>query len=56
MIFDAATGESMMSIDPDRAFRIINAFATTDRQRQHDRRLAQRKRMLDLNTTDAILA
>jgi hypothetical protein len=56
MILDAAAGESMMLIDADGAYRIINSFVTTDRQVLHDRRSTQRKGMLDLNTTDAILA
>jgi hypothetical protein len=56
MVLDVAVSESMMAIDADRAYRIINAFATTDRMRQQDRRLVQKKVMPELNTIDAMLA
>ena len=56
MILDAATDGTMMSIDAEQAAIIINALASTDRQAQHNRRPVQRKGVLDLNTSYAILA
>ncbi|KAF1874145.1 hypothetical protein Lal_00041590 [Lupinus albus] len=37
------------------ATRIIIALSSTDRQAQYNRRLVQKKGMLDMNTSDAIL-
>jgi len=56
MILDAATNGTMMSVDAEQATRIIEALASTDHQAQHNRQTVQRKRVLDLSTTDAILA
>ncbi|XP_027941135.1 uncharacterized protein LOC114194932 [Vigna unguiculata] len=56
MILDAAAGGTMMSVDAEQAIRIIEALASTDHQAQHNRQTVQRKGVLDLSTTDAILA
>ncbi|XP_052730484.1 uncharacterized protein LOC108341253 [Vigna angularis] len=56
MILDAAAGGTMMSVDAEQATRIIEALASTDHQAQHNRQTVQRKGILDLSTTDAILA
>ncbi|XP_047157361.1 uncharacterized protein LOC124828176 [Vigna umbellata] len=56
MILDAVAGGTMMSVDAEQATRIIEALAPTDHQAQHNRQTVQRKGMLDLSTTDAILA
>ncbi|XP_027903621.1 uncharacterized protein LOC114163516 [Vigna unguiculata] len=55
MILDAAAGGTMMSVDAEQATRIIEALASTDHQAQHNRQTVQRKGVLDLSTTDAIL-
>ncbi|XP_047166272.1 uncharacterized protein LOC124835393 [Vigna umbellata] len=56
MILDAAAGGTMMSVDAEQATRIIEALASTDHQAQYNRQTVQRKGILDLSTTDAILA
>ncbi|XP_052734103.1 uncharacterized protein LOC128196651 [Vigna angularis] len=56
MILDAAAGGTMMSVDAEQATRIIEALASTHHQAQHNRQTVQRKGILDLSTTDAILA
>ncbi|KAK7395179.1 hypothetical protein VNO78_15726 [Psophocarpus tetragonolobus] len=56
MILDAAAGGTMMSVEAEQATIIIEALASTDHQAQHNRQTVQRKGMLDLSTTDAILA
>jgi len=56
MILDAAMGGTVM-VDIEQATRIIGALASTDYQAQHDRQTVQQKKgMLDLNTTNALLA
>jgi len=54
MILDAAADGTMMSVDAEQAIRIIKA--STDHQPQHNRQTVQSKGVLDLSTTDAILA
>jgi len=56
MILDAAAGGTMMSVDAKQATRIIDALASTDYQTQHDKYTVQKKGVLDLSTSDAILA
>jgi len=56
IILDAAVGGTMMSVDAEQATRIIDALASTDYQAQHDRYIVQKKGVLDLSTSDAILA
>jgi len=56
MILDAAAGGTMMDVDVEQATRIIDALASTDYQAQHDRQVVQKKGMLDLSTSDALLA
>ncbi|KAG2409367.1 uncharacterized protein HKW66_Vig0000320 [Vigna angularis] len=56
MILDAAAGGTMMSVDAEQATRIIKALASTDHQAQHNKQTVQWKGILDLSTTDAILA
>ncbi|XP_019425057.1 PREDICTED: uncharacterized protein LOC109333933 [Lupinus angustifolius] len=56
MILDAAAGGTMMVVDAEQATRIITALSSTDRQTQHNRRSVQKKGVLDLQTSDAILA
>ncbi|KAF1883454.1 hypothetical protein Lal_00003403 [Lupinus albus] len=56
MIIDAAAGGTMMAVDAEQATRIITALTSTDRQAQHNRRSVHKRGMLDLNTSDAILA
>jgi len=56
MILDAAAGGTMMSVDAEQGTRIIDALASTDYQAQHDRYTVQEKWVLDLSTSDAILA
>jgi len=56
MILDAAAGGTMMVVDVEQANKIINALASTNYQAQHYQSSVQKKRMLELNTQDAILA
>jgi len=57
MISDAAAGGTMMAVDVEQATKIIDALAYADYQAQHDRQTMQQKKgMLDLNTTDVLLA
>jgi len=56
MILDATAGSTMMDVDVEQATRIIDALASTDYQAQHDRQVVQKKGMLDLSTSDALLA
>jgi len=56
MILDAAAGGTMMSVDVEQATRIIDALASTDYQAQDDRYTVQKKGVLDLSTSDVILA
>ena len=56
MILDAAAGGTMMVVEAEQATRISDAFASTDYQAQHDRYTVQKKGVLDLSTSDAILA
>jgi len=46
----------MMSVDAEQATRIIDALASTDYQAQHDKYTVQKKGVLDLSTSNAILA
>jgi len=55
MILDAVAGGTMMSVDAEQATRIIEALASIDHQAQHNRQSVQRKGVLDLSITDAIL-
>jgi len=55
MILDAATGGTMMTVDAERATRIIDALASIDYQAKYDRQSVQEKGVFELNTTDAIL-
>jgi len=45
-----------MTVDANQATRIIDALTSTDYQAQHDIYTLQKKGMLDLSTSDAILA
>ncbi|XP_019455104.1 PREDICTED: uncharacterized protein LOC109356228 [Lupinus angustifolius] len=56
MILDVAAGGTMMSVDAEQATRIITALSATDRQAQHNKRTVQKRGVLDLSTSDAILA
>ena len=56
IILDTAAGGTMMDVDVEQAIRIIDALASTDYRAQHDRQVVQKKRMLDLSTSDALLA
>jgi len=56
MILNATAGSTMMDVDVEQATRIIDALASTDYQAQHDRQVVQKKGMLDLSTSDALLA
>ncbi|XP_019429801.1 PREDICTED: uncharacterized protein LOC109337307 [Lupinus angustifolius] len=56
MILDAAAGGTMMAVDAEKATRVITALCAIDRQAQHNRRTMQKKGVLDLSTSDAILA
>jgi len=56
MILDAVTGGIMMNVDAEQATRIIEALTSTNHQAQHNRQTIKRKGVLDLGTTDAILA
>ncbi|XP_019455123.1 PREDICTED: uncharacterized protein LOC109356250 [Lupinus angustifolius] len=56
MILDAAAGGTMMAVDVEQATRIITTLSTTDRQAQHNRRTVPKRGVLDLNTSDEILA
>jgi len=56
MILDAPTGGTMMNAEAEQAIRIIKALASTNHQAQHNRQIVQRKGVIDLSTTDAILA
>ena len=55
MILDAVGG-TLMNVDAEQATRIIEALASTDKQAQHNRQTIQRKGVLDLSTTNVILA
>ena len=46
----------MMVVDVEQATRIINALASINYQTQHDRQGIQKKGLLELNTSDALLA
>jgi len=56
MILDAAVGGTMMDVDVEQATRIIDALASTDYQAQHVRQVVQKKGVLDLSTSDTLLA
>jgi len=56
MILDAAAGGTMMDVDVEQVTRIIVALASTDYQAQHDRQVVQKNGMLDLSTSDVLLA
>ena len=56
MILDASAGRTLMSVDAEQATRIIEALASTNHQAQHNRQTVQRKGVLDLSTTYAILS
>ncbi|KAL2330367.1 hypothetical protein Fmac_017948 [Flemingia macrophylla] len=56
MLLDAAAGGTMMSMGPDEATKIIDSFASSDHQAQHNRQHSSRKSMLELNSNDTILA
>ncbi|KAF1868250.1 hypothetical protein Lal_00018770 [Lupinus albus] len=56
MILDAAVGGTIMVVDVEQATKIITALSSTDRQAQHKWRSVQQRGMLDLNTSDVILA
>ncbi|XP_027922561.1 uncharacterized protein LOC114180442 [Vigna unguiculata] len=56
MILDATAGGTMMSVDAEKATRIIEALASIDHQAQHNRQIVQRKGVFDHSTTDSILA
>ncbi|XP_019414596.1 PREDICTED: uncharacterized protein LOC109326362 [Lupinus angustifolius] len=55
-ILDAAGGGTMMVVDVEQATRILIALSSTNRQAQHNRRSVQKRGVLDLNTSYAILA
>jgi len=46
----------MMVVDVEQATRIIDALTSTDYQAQHDRQGIQKRGLLELNTSDALLA
>ncbi|XP_019450616.1 PREDICTED: uncharacterized protein LOC109352889 [Lupinus angustifolius] len=56
MLLDVAAGGTMMVMDAEQATRIITALSATYWQTQHNRRTLQKRGVLDLNTSDAILA
>ena len=56
MILDASAGGTMMTVEAKQATRIIDALASTNYQAQHDRYTWQKKGVIDLSTSDAILA
>ncbi|KAF1886092.1 hypothetical protein Lal_00021374 [Lupinus albus] len=56
MILDATAGGTMMVVDAEQDTRIIAALSSTNMKTQHNQRSVQKRVMLDLNTSDAILA
>jgi len=56
MILDALAGGTIMIVDAEQVTRIINALASTNYEAQYDRHTMQKKGLLDLSTSDAILA
>ncbi|KAF1862458.1 hypothetical protein Lal_00026992 [Lupinus albus] len=56
MILDVAAGGTMTVVDVEQATRIITVLSSIDRQAQHNRRSVQKRGVLDLNTSDVILA
>jgi len=56
MLLDAATGGTMRVVDVEQATKIIDALASIDYQNQHDKQGIQKKGLLELNTSDVLLA
>jgi len=56
MLLVAATSGTMMVVDVEQAIRIIDALTSTNYQVQHDRQGIQKKGLLKLNNSDALLA
>jgi len=56
MLLDVAAGGTIIVVDVEQATKIIDALATIDYQAQHDRQGIQKKGLLDLSTSDALLA
>ena len=48
MILDAVASGTIMFVDVEQATRIIDAFASTDHQSQHNRQSIQKRGVLDL--------
>ena len=56
MLLNVVVGGTMMVVDANQATRIIEPLATTDYEAQHDKQGHQKRRLLELNTADALLA
>lgn len=56
IILDVAVEGTMMVVDAKQAKKIIDTLASTNYQVQHDRQDGQKKRVLELSTTNALLA
>jgi len=55
MLLDDAASGTMMALNVEQATRIIDALASNDHQAQHDRQGIPKKRLLELNTSNALL-
>jgi len=56
MLLDVAVGGTIMVVDVEQSTRIVDALASTNYQVQHGRQGIQKKGLLKLNTSDALLA
>nr|KYP46005.1 hypothetical protein KK1_032389 [Cajanus cajan] len=56
MLLDAAASGTMMTVSPEEATQIIESLASSDHQAEHGRHQSHKTGVLDLSTSDAILA
>jgi len=56
MLLDVTVEGSMVAIDAKQVTTIIAALSSTDRETQHNMKFIQRRVILDLSITNAILA
>jgi len=55
-LLNVAADGTMMTVDVEQVTWIIDAFVTTNYQAEYDRKGIQKKGLLELNTSDALLA
>jgi len=56
MIMDATARGTMMVVNVEQATKLIEALVSMNYQAQHDRQIIHTKKVLELNTSNAILA